>query len=91
MMVPLTPTHSVDVNSVSMVALTSDDGELVCRVFWNGGDHWDIRGNYAVVAWVGWMTFWKGRIPMEVKVPCAIIQKLRQNADAHVIGQAQNM
>lgn len=90
MMLQLSPQHGVQTDCVSMVALTEDCGELVCRVYWQGGSSWEIRGKYANVAWIAWTTFWKGHKPMEVQVPCAIIQKLQKNVGARVTGQELN-
>jgi hypothetical protein len=80
----LTPIHQVQTDYVSMVALTTDRGEMVCRVYWHGGEYWEIRGEYAEVAWVGWMSFWRGgghgggHKPIEVKVPSQIIREMQK-------------
>lgn len=90
-MVQLSPHHGVEAECVSCVALTEDaDGILVCRVYWHSGKYWEIKGPYAVSAWRGWINFWEKKNKIEVKVPCAIIQKLLQNAGAHVTGQEES-
>ena len=96
MILGLTPHHGVETECVSCVALTEDaDGKMVCRIYWHSGKFWEIKGQYAVAAWMGWINFWEtknkieAKVPcaIEVKVPCAIIKFLRQNAGALVTGQ----
>ena len=83
MMYNLTPQHQVQMDYVSTVALYSERGETVCRVYWHGGNFLEIRGKYAKIAWVGWMSYWRGSSvdhrPIEVKVPVQIMQKMKNH------------
>lgn len=78
-MVRLTPNHAVNASQVSQVILFSDGIDMVCRVVFIDGTSWDIHGEYAEHAWAGWSTFWKGvrPVPVQVRVPEIIIQKLK--------------
>jgi hypothetical protein len=81
-MYSLTPQHQVQMDYVSTVALYSEAGEAICRVYWQGGNFVEIRGQYAKMAWVGWMSYWRGTArnkPIEVKVPPKIMQKMKNN------------
>ena len=73
-----------------MVVLMGTPDGVVCRVVFEHGSYWDIGGDHAEVAWMGWMNFWKGQKKVEVKVPCAIMEKLRQNVDVLAIAPEES-
>lgn len=79
-MLQLTPSHVVNVQYVTQVMLFHDGLDMVCRVWFEDGQAWEIRGEYAEVAWTGWSAYWKGRRhdQFNVRVPSSIIQKLKR-------------
>jgi hypothetical protein len=92
MILRLSPKHGVEVEAVAGVTLTEDaDGEYVCRIYWHSGNCWEIKGQYATCAWIGWMSFWKKEKKVEVKVPGAIIEKMQRRATVHVTEQEESM
>ncbi len=64
---------------VTHVMLFHDGLDMVCRVAFENGQAFEIRGEYAEEAWAGWSAYWKGKRhdDFNVQVPSAILNKLK--------------